>query len=173
MKSATARFLSATLVALALIASGCGSNSELTGPTRDTSVTGDASAAKKPAGDKSLGVTVSAVIDGSRGGTVTNGRYSVWFAPGAFSGTQTITVTDTKSSDGSCMLGPDGLTFSGTVILTIDIKGSGWESPFATIEWWNPTTATWVDLHGIYSADSGKVYTPLAHFSTYRPRAGW
>ncbi len=176
----------AALVGLSLFA-GCGSDSSM--PTGAESMIGSGSSHESSAAsdDVSAGKTgktttlktlpppilVSRVINGATGGEVVNGRYKVWFAPGAFTGSQTITISDPQKDDGEVVLGPEGLTFSAPVILTIDIKNTKYESPFVTIEWWNPSTAVWVDMLGLYNADQGTVSTMLRHFSIYRPRAGW
>ena len=118
-------------------------------------------------------ITVRQRIKGADGGEVVNGRYRLWFAPGAFTGTETITITDPGTADGQCVLGPEGLHFSALVTLTIDVNGTVFDSPVVTIEWWDPTAASWVDMYGLYSAYSHNVYIVLPHFSTYRPRAGW
>ena len=180
--------LLAALLGLGFLA-GCGSDSSM--PTGLESISGSASshdpgaipfnvsAGKSGKSGKLTPppppspIVVSKAIDGAVGGEVVNGRYKVWFAPGAFTGTKTISITDPQTADGQCVLGPEGLEFSRLVILTIDVNGTLYDSPFVTIEWWNPSTALWVDMAGIYSASQHSVYTVLRHFSTYRPRAGW
>lgn len=180
--------LTVVLTSVIALSSGCGSDSmgpDLTGPSdlssplsaRSDGAQGPVDSGKKKKGQETQKApqssTVTKVIDGATGGEVVNGAYKVWFAPGAFAGSQTITLTDTKSGDGSCILGPEGLHFLRPVILTINVEGTLYDSPFVTIEWYDPSAAAWVDIYGVYSDYTHTVYAYLAHFSQYRPRAGW
>ena len=189
----TARALQRALVAGFVIASmlvtGCGSGDrQVLGPNgTETPSTAEANGTGQDASSGLIGslggllgsVTqgalhlVGGLVNGLTGGVLTNGRYKVTFAPGAFSGNQYITVTDLGRSDGQVELGPHGLTFSDTVTLEIDLRNTQWDSPHATIEWYDPSTGQWVDMQGTYNPSTHKVKVDLPHFSAYRPRAGW
>lgn len=119
--------------------------------------------------------SVSAIIDGSRGGTVTNGRYRLVFPAGAFEGTETITIEDANNGYVECHLYPEGLTFSKPVTLQMSLMGTtGIGDSQATVYWHDPIAGTWVDIGGSYVAPAQSVVAYLEHFSEYRSgRAGW
>lgn len=173
-------------VVATLLATGCGRDAALTAPESPDSSASSAAGG----GDASSGLLgnlggllsdiaqsglkiVRVTVNGLVGGTVQNGRYKVSFAPGAFAGSQNITVTDANLPSGAVELGPHGLNFSGEVTLEINLNGTSWDSPHATIDWYDPSSGTWVDMHGTYDASTHRVTATLPHFSTYRPRAGW
>ena len=188
----TARSLRRISISMAVVASllilGCGRD---TGPTAPEGMSTNHSAdAAAQGGDASSGLlgnlgplvgnvlqggmkVVRVAVNGVTGGSVQNGRYKVSFAPGAFLGSQNITVTDLGLESGAIELGPHGLTFSNEVTLEINLEGTGWDSPHPTIEWYNPDSGVWVDMHGTYDPSTHRVRATLPHFSTYRPRAGW
>jgi hypothetical protein len=116
-------------------------------------------------------------IDGSVGGTVQVGRYTLVFPPGAFLGTQTITVSESLAPYVGCKLGPEGLQFKVPVTLKMNLQGSSIDDAAATIFWLNNAMGggtTWVNIGGSYDAQNHTVVTLLAHFSEYRGgRAGW
>lgn len=120
-------------------------------------------------------ISVSATIDGSRGGSITNGRYRLIFPAGAFPGTQTITIEDPGNGYVECHLYPEGLTFAKQVILQVSLLGTtGMGEHGATIYWYDPVAGSWVDIDGSYVAPTQSVVARLDHFSIYRSgRAGW
>jgi hypothetical protein len=124
--------------------------------------------------------SASASINGAVGGTVTCGRFTLTFAPGAFSGVQTITILDTTAPYVECRLLPEGLPFSAPVTLAIDLKGTTGPDSNLSVFWYDPAAPAlmpWVDVGGQYNISKKTLTTVLAHFSTYRPgslgRAGW
>lgn len=169
----------AAIVALSVAgAVGCGSHedtgvlspaAEEIGDAAATREWRDASSCKSP--EKLAAKTVKKLLKGKAGGEVVNGKHKVKFAPGAFEGEQTICVTTQPS--GEVVLGPHGLVFSASVELSIDLGGTVWDSPAATIDWWDPSAGVWVDMSGVYDSPTRTVTATLPHFSTYRPRAGW
>lgn len=184
------------LVTLGLFLSGCGSNDDSAlvlapQPSADGGDSiKDAPAAHDRDGDVDSGLIggigslvggivrgavrlVSTLINGATGGEVSNGRYLLRFQPGAFSGQRVITITDLGVNTGEVELGPHGLNFSNRVELRIDLAGTQFDSPRATIEWFDPDSGQWVDMHGTYDPVTHRVTAVLPHFSRYRPRAGW
>ena len=172
-------------VVATLLITGCGRDASLTAPeggSREEAAASGGDASSGLVG--SLGSLVSDIaqsglkivrvtVNGLVGGSVQNGRYKVSFAPGAFVGAQNITVTDANLPSGAVELGPHGLNFSSEVTLEINLNGTAWDSPHATIEWYDPSSGSWVDMHGTYNPSTHRVTAVLPHFSTYRPRAGW
>jgi hypothetical protein len=116
----------------------------------------------------------SAEIDGAVGGTVTEGRFTLYFPPGSFVGTQLITINDQSGPYIECDLEPEGLQFSAPVTLTVDLAGINGEIGSISVFWYNPDTTNWYDINGAYDLNSHTVSATLAHFSLYRSgRAGW
>jgi len=125
-----------------------------------------------PTADMTLARSVA--IDGAVGGVIAVGRIRVTFPAGAFSGVRTITVVDASAAFVDCHLYPEGLTFSVPVSLELDLAGTAADALDATVFWYDPETATWVDIDGDYVEGGHTVVTRLAHFSSYRGnRAGW
>jgi hypothetical protein len=116
---------------------------------------------------------VSQMIDGSLGGQVSNGRFTLLVPAGAFPGTRIITIATSAVDELQCELYPEGLQFAVPATLAIDLTGTGLdEDPAATVLWYDPNTANWVDMNG--ALDVHSVRAALPHFSIYRGhRAGW
>jgi len=123
-----------------------------------------------------------AMIDGSRGGVVQAGRFTVRFSRGAFPGTEMIVVRETPGAVVECELLPEGLQFQAPVTLTIDLYGTTGDMEGATIVWLDTLAGSgnsWVDMLGVYDPNHHTVTATLQHFSTYRGalvlsgRAGW
>jgi len=121
--------------------------------------------------------SASAEIDGSMGGVVRSGRWTVTVPPGAFSGVGTITVSVADRNALVCDLDikPGSLNkFALPVALSLSTQGLPVDPTTLTIYWYDPLTKTWVDVHG--TGDSGKqtLTALLYHFSTYAAgKAGW
>lgn len=174
-RHAARAFLGAALIGV--IFAGCardGADQSVLGPAGDTTSLGADSGGADLCVKLPNRVKLTAMeVEGDVGGVVRNGRNTVTFTPHAFSGDAVITVESLSNADGSVELGPHGLTFDAPVILTINLYGTPWDSPHPTIEWYDPSTGTWVDMGGTYNPGLHSVSTVLPHFSTYRPRAGW
>lgn len=111
-------------------------------------------------------------INGSVGGRIENGRFSVTFAPGAFAGNRRIELIDSTEEYLECELFPEGIYFNAPVTLTVDLEGTTGDD-YSTTVYWNDDE-TWVDVGSWYSSGEHTVSTDLDHFSEYRPgRAGW
>lgn len=119
----------------------------------------------------------SAEIDGSVGGSLQAGRWTVVVPPGAFSGVGTVTLTVPDRTAIACELDikPGSLNkFVTPVLLSFSTQGLNVDPAALTLYWYDPQTKTWVDVHG--TGDSGKqtVTAPLWHFSIYKAgKAGW
>jgi hypothetical protein len=119
----------------------------------------------------------SALIDGSRGGTVRAGEWTVRIPRGAFSGTGTVTVTVDANDPATVGLEvqPAALNqFRVPVQLRYKTKTHS-QALKLQIEWWNPSRRSWqaISSQADYS-DAARV-SSLTHFSFYRcrPKAGW
>ena len=167
-------------VALALtmsLSSGCGrdriptssSSSDPTGPVfiKELVLRRDRSASSN--GDDRR---VTQWIDGARGGTVVNGRFSVTFAPGAFANSLEIILIDATDEFLECHLFPEGILFEAPVALSVDLEETTGDDAATTV-YWNDRDE-WVDVGSWYVSGEHTVSTDLDHFSEYRPgRAGW
>ncbi len=180
------------VVGLALGLAGCGADGQFAPPTQalgiddgqSARVTATPEAAPAVQGDHdgyawgpggpSRVFSLSCPIDGAVGGVVEFGRCTLTFPPGAFEGTETITIECDNSAFVECRLYPEGLQFSRPVQLAMVLKGHASDGPGATIYWWDPSARSWVDLMGAYTPQTHTVTADLQHFSTYSAgRAGW
>lgn len=129
-----------------------------------------------PVPDGPVDGTTTLVIDGSAGGALSCGRFALIIPPGAFRGTEAITIEHTSDLYVECKLGPEGLQFDVPVTLVIDLANTSGDAGDATVYWYdpNPLLTLWVDIGGAYDPVTHTIATELAHFSTFRPgRTGW
>lgn len=121
----------------------------------------------------SLGDIVNSVtIDGSVGGTLTNGRWQLNVPPDAVSGDATIGITVRNVTSSRCDLSITPVSknyFDTPVTLTVDCPTvPARQLRNYTIYWLDPSVGTWVQVDGA-SVDMTHrtVSAPLKHFSTY------
>ncbi len=118
-------------------------------------------------------------IDGSIGGSLTNGRWSVNVPPGAIDGSASIGIGVADAGSSNCQLEIYPVTmnhFSVPVQLSVSCPTvSSAELQSYVILLYNPQTGTWAPVAGSkVDLASKTVSAPLQHFSTYRVgRAGW
>jgi hypothetical protein len=117
-------------------------------------------------------------VDGSRGGLVRVGRFSVKLPAGAFSGTATVTMSMPDSNLMICDLSisPSSANkFKYPAQLTADFSSSGiTDVSTLTTYWYDPTRVTWVSLSMKSRISGSAVTTALEHFSKYGSgKAGW
>ena len=114
------------------------------------------------------------VIDGAVGGTISTGRYTLTIPPGAFNGTQTISLQSSGGNQLQVVCLPEGLQFAVPATLEINVAGSTVDAGDATIYWYDPDQGVWVDMHGVYQSGKHSVTALIPHFSTYSGgRGGW
>lgn len=123
-------------------------------------------------------VSASSVIDGSRGGTVRAGRFSVKLAAGAFAGTANVTLSMADSTLMICdvSISPQSANgFRSPVQLTVDLASPGLtDAQNLTMFWYDPTKLLWVNLSAKSRVSGTTVTTSLDHFSKYAAgKAGW
>ena len=123
-------------------------------------------------------VSASNSIDGSRGGTVKVGRFTVRVPAGAFSGSATVTVSMPDSTVMICDLGIAPVAANGfrtPVELTADLSAPGVaDASNFTMYWYDPARQVWVNLEMRSNHSGASVKTALDHFSKYGAgKAGW
>jgi hypothetical protein len=122
-------------------------------------------------------VSSSAVIDGSKGGTVRASRFSVKLPAGAFVGSATVTVSMADSTVMICDLAisPQSANkFKYPAALTADLSGTGVYATAFTMYWYDPSNKVWVNLFAQSATTSTSVTAYLNHFSKYAAgKAGW
>jgi len=134
-------------------------------------------------GDTTSLATKSLDIDGSIGGSLTNGRWNVVVPPGAVSGTATVRIALKSPTSSTCQLEITPGTsnqFAVPVELTVDCRLAPPEKLQAySIFWYDPSTSTWVPVaNSFVDLQAKTVSAPLEHFSKYAVgpldgRAGW
>jgi hypothetical protein len=191
----------AVLAAVGLLLSGCGTSP--LGPTG--SQTGTASFAAPPIANFAADGTVdyvdapcdstdetpvaldllpptavrgSARIDGSVGGAVRAGRFTVMVPPGAFAGPATITITMPDSALMLCELSISPASanhFKVPVQLVADLSSSRvTDASTFTMYWYDPTRILWKSLVAKSRTSGALLMTDLEHFSKYASgKAGW
>ena len=117
-------------------------------------------------------------MDGSRGGMVRVGRFTVKLPAGAFSGTATVTLSMPDSNVMICDLSitPSSANkFRYPAQLTADFSSSGiTDVSTLTTYWYDPARITWVNLSAKSRISGSTVTTALEHFSKYGSgKAGW
>ena len=107
----------------------------------------------------------SAMISAKDGGTVSNGYYSVFFAPGALKEDTEISIEMPEFPKAIVRLSPHGIQFDAPVILSLDLDkaadmSSGWD-----VLWLNDVTGLWESIGGY--VEDGSLKAELKHFSDY------
>ena len=132
--------------------------------------------------DASSLTTKTLDIDGSVGGSLSDGRWSVVVPPGAVGGTATIRIKISSSASSACQLDITPGTsnqFAVPVELTADCRMVPAEKlQTFSIFWYDPSTSKWVPVASSVDLQNKTVSAPLQHFSNYAVgpldgRAGW
>jgi len=129
----------------------------------------------------SRSLSVSATVEGARGGTIRAGRFSVQIPAGAFSGSATVMVSMADSTVMMCDLtiSPKSANvFKYPAVLTADLSGTLVDtSTFpstVTVYWYDPVRRVWVNLAAQCWVSGSSVSASLDHFSKYSAgKAGW
>ena len=130
------------------------------------------------AGAPSKSLSSTAMVEGSRGGVLRAGRFSVKLPPGAFSGSANVTLSMPDSTLMICELSisPSSANrFRYPAKLTADLSSSGiTDASTYTTYWYDPARLTWVNLSAKSNVSGSTVTTALEHFSKYGSgKAGW
>ena len=111
----------------------------------------------------------SAMISAKDGGTVSNGYYSVYFAPGALQEDTEISIEMPQFPMAIVRLSPHGIQFSAPVILSLDLgMAAEMSSDLWNVLWLNDVTGLWEGIGGY--VEDGALKAELKHFSEYGHR---
>ena len=125
--------------------------------------------------------TNSKDIDGSKGGSIDNGRFTLIVPPGAFTGIATVTILVPNPTVMQCQLTitpPEANHFAIPVQLVADCHDASQlnVSSLATL-WYDELNQRWTLVNGsVISIPNSTITTPLMHFSYYGifdGKAGW
>ncbi len=104
-------------------------------------------------------------LDGDAGSTVTEGALTLVFPPGAFEGTETLTIIQPDDTEALWHFNlSETSTFEKSVTCRVEYKTGG---GFHTMLWWDPEAGAWVDVGGFDDPAAGVFKINLNHFSTY------
>ena len=109
----------------------------------------------------------SAMISAKDGGTVSNGYYSVFFAPGALKEDTEISIEMPEFPQAIVRLSPHGIQFDAPVILSLDLAMAADMCDQWNVLWLNDVTGLWESIGGY--VEDGAVKAELKHFSEYGP----
>lgn len=124
-------------------------------------------------------VTLSAVIDGLKGGRLENDHVRLDIPSGAFAGLATVSVKfdDPTRFIVDLDIQPPLLDrFAQDVELRLKCGGKSRTSTTPAAWWWNPSDSLWYGLTSSqYDSSGDEVRVKLRHFSTYAAggKAGW
>lgn len=122
------------------------------------------------------GLSASAEIDGSKGGSLHVGRFTVTVPSGAYDGTATITCNLPDSTMMLCDLEIAGTPnqFRVPVVLSLDTKDLAVDQSTLSIFWYDVSVSGWRALPTTVDSKDGVVSAALAHLSRYYGgKAGW
>jgi hypothetical protein len=105
------------------------------------------------------------MISAKDGGTVSNGYYSVFFAPGALKEDTEISIEMPEFPKAIVRLSPHGIQFDAPVILSLDLDKAAAESSELDVLWLNDGTGLWESIGGY--VEDGALKAELKHFSEY------
>jgi hypothetical protein len=135
----------------------------------------DAAGDSLPLPGRSL--VVSSLIDGSRGGVLHAGRFTLTVPRGAFLGRANIACLLPDSTRMLCDLRlPPGIPnrFTVPVVLSLHTEGLGVDEKTLSIFWYDPSVKGWRALPTVANPNGRTVSTALTHFSRYLGgKAGW
>ncbi len=107
----------------------------------------------------------SAMISAKDGGTVSNGYYSVFFAPGALKEDTEISIEMPEFPKAIVRLSPHGIQFDAPVILSLDLAMAADMSSSWDVLWLNDVSGLWESIGGY--VEDGALKAELKHFSEY------
>jgi hypothetical protein len=107
----------------------------------------------------------SAMISAKDGGVVSNGYYSVHFAPGALKEDTEISIEMPEFPKAIVRLSPHGIQFDAPVILSLALDKAAAASSEWDVLWLNDATGLWESIGGY--VEDGALKAELKHFSEY------
>jgi hypothetical protein len=171
-KKALRNLLMAITLLSVLAALGCGTNSPVAPSLAPPSMPGVDDPAFATLLPASKGIddvmmrsaVASAMISAKDGGVVSNGYYSVYFAPGALKEDTEISIEMPEFPKAIVRLSPHGIQFDAEVIVSLNLamveESSDWD-----VLWLNEVSGLWESI-GAYVEDE-MVNARLEHFSDY------
>jgi len=123
------------------------------------------------------GLSASAEIDGSKGGQLTVGRFTLTVPAGAYEGAATVTCNLPDSTMMLCDLEISAGTpnqFKVPVVLSLDTKDLSVDDTTLSIYWYDPSVDGWRAMPTTLDSKDRVVSVALTHFSRYYGgKAGW
>lgn len=174
-RTITQKFLTVSTFLIVLAAMGCGNYSPVS-PSQDDTTPGVETPIFVQVLTTSTGssgrdmimsssTSVSMVISAETGGTVTNGYISLYFPPGALDEDTEITIEMPRYPEAMVELGPHGIEFNKTVLMTLPLAMIDSDADSYTTLYNNENTGIWEDIGG--RIENGNVVSELEHFSGY------
>jgi len=170
-KKAIRNSLAAISFLSVLAALGCGTNSPVA-PSLPPSMPGveDPSfatllSASKESDAVMRSAAASAMISAKDGGVVSNGYYSVTFAPGALSEDTEISIEMPEFPKAIVRLSPHGIQFNAEVVLALALDKTMEISSNWGVLWLNEDISRWEGIGGY--VEDGQLKIALKHFSEY------
>lgn len=169
-KKIALRTLTALTFLSVLAALGCGtyspvapSNSSMPGLENPEFAT--LLSASKGSDSAMRSAVASAMISAKDGGVVSNGFYSVCFAPGALEKDTEISIEMPEFPKAVVQLSPHGIQFNAPVTLSLALDKTSAVSNEWNVLWLNDGTGLWESVGGY--VEDGAVKAELKHFSEY------
>ena len=123
------------------------------------------------------GLSVSAEIDGSKGGSLQVGRFTLTVPEGAYDGTATITCNLPDSTMMLCDLEISAGTpnqFRIPVVLSLSTQDLAVDAGSLSLFWYDPSVDGWRSMPTTVDSKQSCVSVALTHFSRYcGGKAGW
>ncbi|MCX5752095.1 MAG: hypothetical protein NTW97_00455 [Candidatus Krumholzibacteria bacterium] len=107
----------------------------------------------------------SAMISAKDGGMISNGYYSVYFAPGALQEDTEVSIEMPEFPKAIVRLSPHGIQFNAPVILSLDLGKAAEQTGEWDVLWLNDVTGLWESIGGY--VEDGALKAELKHFSEY------
>ncbi len=127
------------------------------------------SSSKTPADGPVAAPFVSRVVSARDGGTVSNGRITLEFPPGALSEDTEITIRMADDGTLGAEFGPHGIQFNRPVVMSTDLRGTTAEGSASTVTtlWEDTEHGQFVPMPSLAPTDANTSRCELRHFSNY------
>jgi hypothetical protein len=170
-KKAIRNLLTAISFLSVLAALGCGTYSPVA-PSNSPTMPGVENpefatllSASKGSNEAMKSAVASAMISAEAGGMISNGYYSVYFAPGALKKDTKISMEMPEFPKAIVRLSPHGIKFDADVILSLELSKASAESGKWDVLWLNEGSGLWESIDGYI--EDGFLKAKLEHFSEY------
>jgi hypothetical protein len=118
--------------------------------------------------------SASATISAQNGGTVSNGRVSLDFPPGALNQDTQITIEMLNDGTVGVELSPHGIQFNKPVTMSVDLRGTTAEGQGDMVDtyYWNEDAGLYETQQKLNSSSADKATAALYHFCKYTQGLG-